>query len=172
MARSTGRTTPQKIDELKAIQSEIKARRKTAHKSLTEWDESGIDFDDFHPDARSVLDDPRLWDVCDDWAPNGNDTGADVLELYRDWRKRNRKTKAETFFKQLMQGWEVKVPPDPSDEYSAPHVPSGHCGLAFAQLKLHAKCDPPIALLALQTLEAQPEHGLTDKLKSVLQRYA
>jgi uncharacterized protein YfeS len=162
---------PRTIDELTAIQSEIEAHRKSARESLTEWERTGIDFDDFHPDARSVLDDPRLWDVCDDWAPNGNDTGADVLELYRDWRKRNRKTKAETFFKQLMQGWEVRLPPDPADEYSTHTYHQAIVGLAFAQLKLHAQCDPPIASLALQSLEAQPEHDLTNKLKSVLQKW-
>ncbi len=110
-----------------------------------------------------------MWDVCDEWAPNGNDTGADVLELYRDWRKRNRKTKAETFFKQLMQGWGVTLPPDPADESNMHTYHQAIVGLAFAQLKLHAKCDPPIASLALQSIDAQPEHDLTDKLKSVLQ---
>jgi uncharacterized protein YfeS len=112
-----------------------------------------------------------LWDVCDEWAPNGNDTGADVLELYRDWRKRNRNTKAEKYFQLLMHDWEVTVPPDPSDEYSTQTYHQAIVGLAFAQLKLHAKCDPPIALLALKSLQERPEHDLTDRMKGILEKY-
>lgn len=160
---------PQTIDELTIIQSEIKARGKAARESLTEWELTGIDFDDFHPQARSVLDDPRLWDVCDEWSPNGNDTGAHVLALYREWRKRHPNTKTETFFKQLMQDWKITVPPNPTDEYSTHIYHQAIVGLAFAQLKLHAKCDQQIASRALKSLQMQPEHDLTSKLTGILQ---
>jgi uncharacterized protein YfeS len=117
-----------------------------------------------------VLDDPLLWDSTDEWAPNGNDTGADVLELYRDWRKQNRNTKAETFFNQLMHGWEVKLPPDAADEYSMHTFHQAIVGLAFAQLKLRAKCDPPIAALALKSLREQPKHDLSDRMTAILEK--
>jgi hypothetical protein len=35
-----------------------------------------------------VLDDPFFWQEADDFAPHGNDTGADLLADYRPWRRR------------------------------------------------------------------------------------
>lgn len=162
---------PLTLDELATIQSKIKSRREAASAALTDWEKTGIDFDEFHPDARVVLSDAQLWDVCDEWAPNGNDTGADILELYRGWWKRNGSTSAEIFFKQLMDEWEVAVPPDPHDEYSTHTYHQAIVGLAFAQLKLHAKCEPRIASIALKSLKERSEHDLTHRMTAILEQY-
>lgn len=156
--------------QLAQLEFEIKTVRAAKNAALSEWEKLAIDFDDFHPESRSILDDPRLWDVCDDWSPNGNDTGADVLALYRDWCKKSRTTLGEKFFKQLMLDWEVGLPLEPNDEYSSQMYHQSIVGLAFAQLKLHAKCEPTIATLALESLDTQPQNELTEKIRSILRR--
>ncbi len=43
------------------------------------WVDLDEDWSDYHPTARVVVPDPALWAVSYDYAPNGNDTGADLL---------------------------------------------------------------------------------------------
>ena len=98
-----------------------------------------------------------------DFAPHGNDTGADVLAFYRKWRTKNTHTDSTVFFRSLMEQWEVTVPPDPTDEYSTHTYEEAIVGLAFAELKLHACCSPEVADEALHTLARQrdldpPDH--------------
>jgi uncharacterized protein YfeS len=163
---------PATFEELTRIQGTIEAARKAKLASLTEWEKLGVDFSDFHSDARSVLDDPRLWNVCDEFSPNGNDTGADVLGIYRDWRKRHRMADTHMFFDQLMSDWEVSIPPAPTNEYSVHTFNQAIVGLAFAQLKLEATCEPDITSMAAQALRSQPEHELTEKMLNILTRFA
>lgn len=162
---------PQTIDELMTIQAEIESRKRITSNNLTPADRLGVDLADFHPDAPSLLDDPRFWNICDEWAPHGNDTGADVLGLYRDWWKRDRNADAETFFNQLMRHWQVTMPPDPADKYSTQTYHQAIVGLAFAQLKLQATCEPQIASLALKSLQEQPAHHLTERMVAILEQH-
>jgi uncharacterized protein YfeS len=50
--------------------------------------------------------DPILTSTTNGYGPVGNDTGADTLAHYRDWRKRGKKR--ETFLPRLLQGWELR----------------------------------------------------------------
>lgn len=178
---------PRTAEQLAEVQSQIHAQRDAVWESLSEWERLGIDFEEFHGDARLVVDHPPLWDVCEECAPNGNDTGADVLELYRDWRKRNRRAKSSSFFSQLMHRWGVPVPPDPEDEDNAYTYNQAIVGLAFAQLKLEATCSADVASLALEALESQrsmpePNHWdaelcesrrqMIDRMEQILKKYA
>jgi hypothetical protein len=54
------------------------------------WERLGIDWSRYHASARELLDDPFYWDSADEYAPHGNDTGADLLEAFREWRRRHR----------------------------------------------------------------------------------
>jgi uncharacterized protein YfeS len=69
---------PKDIDAAK----QLAAKREARHDSIRgadPWFAVSVDWDDFHLDARKLLNDPWFWDGVDSWAPHGNDTGADLL---------------------------------------------------------------------------------------------
>ena len=74
---------------------------------LSPWDQLDIDWSQFHSQARYVLDDPFFWDPSDDFAPDGNDTGAELLEEFRLWNKRNGNVSPTVFLEQLVAKWGV-----------------------------------------------------------------
>ena len=162
---------PKTFDELLSIQAEIDLHLMSVRAGRTEWNQIDTDFFQFHPDAPSLLNDPRLWDITNELSPHGNDTGADVLELYRQWRKHNRAMSAEVFLSDLLLTWKVTMPPDPTNAYSVQTYRQAVIGLAFAQLKLHASCEPQIAAFALTALADQPQSSLNTKMKSILKNY-
>jgi uncharacterized protein YfeS len=64
---------------------------------------------DFHADARENLQHEIFWDCSNDYGPVGNDTGADVLGLYREWRvDRDAHSRGE-FFDSLLSLWHLEV---------------------------------------------------------------
>ena len=98
--RLTRRPTTQ--EQFDALLRKLDRAREEHNAQLSPWDKLGLDWGDFHPDAREVLDDVFYWDCADDFAPNGNDTGADLLADYQKWRPQHRLTSAEKFFTDLM----------------------------------------------------------------------
>lgn len=91
-----------------------------------------------HPKAKAFLDDPFFWDIGYDYAPNGNDNGADTLSNYINWRPLNRFTSSRLFFTGLMADWGVmEFSPDP---ISQSIVRESSIGLAFAQIKIDGGC--------------------------------
>ncbi|SRR5581483_3408177 len=78
---------PASQDELESFAKSEEERKSHRHAAKSPWDLLGIDWEDFHPDARRILDDPFFWETANDFSPNGNDTGADLLhEARRDPR--------------------------------------------------------------------------------------
>jgi hypothetical protein len=53
------------------------------------WADLEIDWDRFHPDARTVLNDLFFWDTANDFGPHGNDTGFDTLSIVEEWHADN-----------------------------------------------------------------------------------
>ena len=145
---------PKSPEEFTELQAQIKAALVKRNEAMSEWDKLGVDWADYHPRAREILDDVFYWDCVDDFAPNGNDTGADVLEMYREWRAGNKKRSAMVFFAELLQGWEVAVPPQ-GDEFSTTTFAESAVGLAFAQLKLDGGCEEQVRSQALDSLAQQ-----------------
>lgn len=142
---------------LRSLFAELAAADKAKRAALSPWDKLGIDWEDFHPRARTILDDPFLWDCGHDFSPNGNDTGADVLEHYREWRQSHRKTGSpRRFFEQLLKEWEGDGMDD-DDRHEA------IIGLAFADIKLRAECDEQIRMLAIQALDRQHAEAKASK---------
>ena len=121
---------------------------------MSDWDKLAIDWEDFHPRARDILDEVFYWDCTDDFAPNGNDTGADVLELYQEWRTENQQRPAGAFFDQLMSEWDVSIPAN-GDKFSLTTFEESIVGLAFAQLKIDGDCEAEIRTRALDSLAQQ-----------------
>src|SRR5581483_7953999 len=111
------------------------------------------DWIDFHPKAREVLDSPFYWECGNDFAPNGNDTGADVLHGFRKWRMKNVRTPSRQFFQQLMRAWEVN--PKGNDDFSVQTFDQSAIGLAFAHLKFDAACPKWLKDTALAAVKRQ-----------------
>jgi uncharacterized protein YfeS len=142
-------------------------QRAAAHvATLSPWDLLGIDWSEFHPQARERLADPFFWDCTDEHAPHGNDTGADILEAFRTWRRRNRDTPAAGFLPVILKRWEFADPVERSlrtpmaqwkrkDEDALTLYDEATVAVAFAQLKLEAQCDADVAEAARQSLARQ-----------------
>jgi uncharacterized protein YfeS len=60
-----------------------------------------------HPNAARILTDEFYWDCVDDNSPFGNDTGADTLHFFHDWREEHPDTNPIVFLDELLAGWEV-----------------------------------------------------------------
>lgn len=130
---------------------ELDVWEKVQRESLSDWEKLGIDFRDFHPDARRILDDPFYWDVVDDFAPNGNDTGADILSDLRSWLKRHDAQNTPEFLDDMLNGWGLKDDEQVSSQATI--------GLAFAEIKLRGKCHPEVRTRALAVLESGIEQA-------------
>jgi uncharacterized protein YfeS len=137
--------------DLHALFAELDAAERARRAAMSAWDMLGIDWDDFHPTARAILDEPFFWDPADDFAPNGNDTGADLLESYRGWLKQHTDPQPMQFLEHLAQDWGyadlASMDGEVRDEATI--------GLAFADIKLRGTCDPEARALALQSVDRQ-----------------
>lgn len=65
---------------------ESQKKQIAAQAAADPWRVVDIDWDDMHPDARAILDDPKDWSNSDDFAPHGNDTGADIFARWSDYK--------------------------------------------------------------------------------------
>src|SRR4051812_35428215 len=61
-----------------------------------------------HPRARQLLTEPFFWSIADDGAPLGNDTGADTLAFYRQWRGEHPAASTQDFSRDILADWEVE----------------------------------------------------------------
>lgn len=140
---------PRSENALNDLVALLKEADKAKREAMSPWDKLGIDWEDFHPRARKILDDPFFWELANDFSPNGNDTGADLLYDYIDWFKRHKNSQPLAFLKDLAKRWGYpnleEMDNDVRDE--------ALIGLAFADIKLRATCDPHIRQLALETTE-------------------
>jgi len=144
---------PESQEVIDILATTLKRKRQEAVDRLSPWDKLGLDWRDFHPGARTKLDDPFYWSSTDEFSPNGNDTGADVLGLYRDWIKRNPERPATEFLASLFHQWGFSLPPDSAAAQQV--YDEASIGLAFAELKLRATCDKDVAVLATAAASRQ-----------------
>ena len=56
---------------LATLVTRLNERRAAIRDAMTPWERLGIDWRDYHPDARHVLDDPFFWEQANDFAPHG-----------------------------------------------------------------------------------------------------
>ncbi|MGA7881769.1 MAG: hypothetical protein WCD63_12970 [Terrimicrobiaceae bacterium] len=142
---------PGSEDALQDLAAELKAANQAKRDAMSPWEKLGIDWEDFHPRAQDILDHPFFWDRADDFSPNGNDTGADLLESYRDWLKRHADGQPIRFLECLAKQWGYEDIEGMDDEVRDEAV----IGLAFADIKLRAICDQRARRLALEAIERQ-----------------
>lgn len=164
------------VQEIEHIASEAEQRRLAARAGKTEWDLLEIDWEVYHPNAPQILDDAFYWRLSDDFAPHGNDTGADLLELFTRWNRTHRKTSPLKFLEDLLSGWGIQLNPwnatDPEEVRQIAQqdpIELGLCdetavALAFAVVKLRGVCPSDVAELALKALHRMKLDFLVDKL--------
>lgn len=113
-----------------------------------DWEDLGINWNEYHPNARQLLDDPFYWDCVNEWAPHGNDEGADVLELLKEWHG----VSPDEFFAKLKESWQMNLDGDPqwAQDYRFVII-----GMAFGYIKLEGSCpkslqEQALAVIALE----------------------
>jgi uncharacterized protein YfeS len=149
---------PSTEEDLVSFADECKTRQAARYAAMSPWERLGIDWRDFHPDARKVLDDPFFWDCTDDFAPHGNDTGADLLEAYRQWLRQSPTGDPIAFFRQLIGRW--GIPPEPSSDLERAAMDEAAVALAFAEFKLRADCRSSVAELARLAIQRQRQRAM------------
>jgi len=142
---------PADEDALQVMAAEQEAAAEAKRAALSPWGRLSIDWDEFHPEAREILDDPFFWDCADEFAPNGNDTGADLVESYRDWLARHKDGQPLRFLDRLAKEWGY---PD-FERMDGEVRDEAAIGLAFADIKLRGACDEQVQALALQSIDRQ-----------------
>ncbi|MDQ7745092.1 hypothetical protein [Hydrogenophaga pseudoflava] len=137
--------------DLQRLAAALSAAEEAKREAMSSWERLFINWEDFHPKARKILDDPFFWDVADSFAPNGSDTGADLLSAYRQWLEAGREVDPLHFFKQLCVRWGYAGIESMDNElrYDAT------VGLAFADLKLRGVCDERVLTLAIESIRLQ-----------------
>jgi uncharacterized protein YfeS len=164
---------PATAEELAALAESSKRSRADRLAAMSPWERLGIDWRDFHPDARKVLDAPFYWESSNDFAPNGNDTGADLLADYRKWLRGNPSGDPILFYQRLIRQWGVAE--DSVSDSDRSIMDEAAVALAFAELKLRAVCSPAVSALARTAIGRQRQRAVEavdwqhrdDRLKSL-----
>lgn len=146
---------PRSEGSLQELAAELKAADRAKRDARSPWEKLAVDWDDFHPEARAILDDPFFWDCTNDFSPNGNDTGADLLESYRDWLKGHSSGRPIRFLESLARQWGYENLQEMDGDVSN----EAGVGLAFADIKLRGTCDEQARELAMECLERQREQA-------------
>jgi uncharacterized protein YfeS len=144
---------PSTAEELASVAEECQKRRTARHAAMSPWERLGIDWRDYHPEARQVLNDPFFWDCTNDFAPHGNDTGADLLADYRKWLRRNPCGDPIEFYQELTRRWDLSL--EPTSDLDQTVLDDAAVALAFAEFKLRAECRPAVAELARGAIRRQ-----------------
>jgi uncharacterized protein YfeS len=143
---------PQSEQEFSELQNVIEIQKKKEAESLSDWDKLVVDWSDFHPQARETLNTPFFWSNIDDFSPNGNDTGADVLSFYQTWKKRNKNGAGLSFLQKIMRDWGIEIPVTMDEPSDFEIYEEAVVGLAFAQIKVDGACSSDVKKVALEAI--------------------
>lgn len=132
-----------------------------------ESDDDGLTPESAHPNARALLVEAWFWNVSDDDSPFGNDTGADTLSFFREWRAEHQRAEAEEFLEFLLGRWDVRnegwecldgpllATTLPKNYFHILTRDDVAIAIAFGQLVLDGSIDRKIRQLALYALQRQ-----------------
>ena len=159
--------------ELAELQNRTREREAAIRAAESPWERLGIDWRDFHPDARLILDDPFFWECANDFSPHGNDTGADLLSDYRAWLKRHPHDDPMQFLEVQARRWGMPLDEAAGTDFEV--LDETAVALAFAEFKLRGACRPSAAEFALRAVARQRANALAavswphreDRLKSL-----
>jgi len=157
-ARSLPAMIPEQKSDADVLVANLKERRRQRREQLSPWKKLGVDWDEFHPSAKELVPDHRLWSITDDLSPNGNDTGADVLVLVQERASRLGASRDEgrSFYKEVWETWGFSWPPpgQPSDAVEYDMHRELVVGLAFSFLKVLGQCPAWLRDSAIAEIEA------------------
>jgi uncharacterized protein YfeS len=127
------------------------------------WEALGVDWRDYHPSARELLDDPLFWSKSDDLSPHGNDTGGDLLPQFRAWRRRHRAEDPIDFLPLILRRFECepewRCRPlsawDTAVEQDIVTHDQAVLALAFGVIKLEGSCPSSVRQAALDAIARQ-----------------
>jgi len=148
-------TTQKEAEELDQRWQDFQERHLA---SLSDWEKLGVDFEDYHPDARRVVDDPSLWSMSHDFSPNGNDSGADLLDIFRRQKSRIKKAGGRAFLKTMERDWEFDLDQEPDDSIEYETKREVVIALAFAYLKFFACCPNWLVEKTVDTIKAHQRY--------------
>jgi uncharacterized protein YfeS len=151
--------------EIRQIEEDAKDKREAELATKPWWEGDEIDWGKYHPKTREILDDPFYWDRDDDFAPHGNDTGADLLDDYCKWVRRHPHDSPLTFLNRLMKVWDfAPVDWEVTDEAEVRELEArmpmelhvcnqAMVALAFAVIKMCGTCPKDVVDLAMKAIE-------------------
>jgi len=140
---------PASEEELTQLAEKLDSEARHQREAMDEWEKLGIDWDDYHPESRAILDDPFFWDCIDDFAPHGNDTGADVLAAYMET---GRRPSGVEFLDRLMRNWGMSLSPAADDPIEIATAEEAWIALAFAQVKMNVRIENVVRANALDAI--------------------
>jgi uncharacterized protein YfeS len=130
--------------------------------AMDPWARLDINWKTFHRDARKLLPDPWFWDQVDEFAPHGNDSGADVLP----WLRRRKKGAdfTPTLYDRLIADFDYDpaVDPDSLEDHQQQDYFDLVVGIAFAHLKLQGFCPLWLREKALATMSIEAKLAMSD----------
>lgn len=151
--RQKRETLPRTAESYHAVARAGAAARLAREAAMNPWEKLGVDFRDFHPAARCLLDDPFFWSPHDEFAPHGNDAGGDLFVAFRKWRKRNPNDSSEEFFAKQKIALCIGSPPDEMDDATRKEYVDACLGMAFAHLKIDGACPDWARRLAVGAID-------------------
>jgi uncharacterized protein YfeS len=162
---------PETDEELVAFATGHAHLREAERAALPWWEQLGINWADYHPAARELLNDPFFWSEIDGHAPHGNDTGADLMSDFRSWRQAHKVRPPIEFLERVLGGWGVstdwKLLPlaewDSNVELAMCTHAEAAVALAFALIKLEGSCDDSVRAVALEALDRLADPRLADR---------
>jgi uncharacterized protein YfeS len=161
---------------LRALKEKVEQEAKRRRAAMDPWELLDIDWDEFHPDARRLLDQPFFWSSTDGYAPHGNDTGADLLSDFTKWHRRHPDVPAHEMAAALLRAWDI-APMEfgavdeedvrrvlATDPIALSVTDDALVAVAFASIKLRGRCDAQTRGYALAALARQRTPAvLTDR---------
>lgn len=144
---------PKTQDEAEQLDQRRRDKDDEARAQMDDWELLGLDWEDYHEAARDIVADPRLWSRGHDFAPNGNDNGADLFESFRSEKSRWARGGGKAFFRNLARDWGFDPDAQPDDSIGYQMKREATIGLAFAFLKLVGYCPEWLAEATIRTIE-------------------
>lgn len=149
---------PRDPDQILDYMRQMDETRRASTKAAVSVDDLDIEWDQYHPTARKVLDAPFFWSEIDDDAPHGNDTGNDLLATFRRWNKRNPAASYEGYVDRLLSRWGLTIAKTRGrmDEIQLDWIrQEADIALAFAAIKLRGGCDELAARVAISAIDSR-----------------
>jgi uncharacterized protein YfeS len=158
---------PTSDESLRVLKVRLEREDQERLAAMDPWELLDLDWDEFHPNARVILDDPFYWSTSDDYSPNGNDTGADLLNDFEKWNRRYGDVPAYRMATSLLKKWDIAgFDYDTLDE-SALRALLGNdpiavsvtddalIAVAFAAIKFRGCCDEKTRQITLKAIKRE-----------------